>query len=335
LSKEAQKLAEEVKELARKLERLQARRAAEAGQQAAAAIDQSAQSAAADNVDQADEQAATAADLLEETRRQLQQQLEQAQQDLLREQLARLEQHVAGLIARQKNAIGEADRLAQFREKQDGKLTAPQEATLRGIAGEQRLLASETEQLGTSLEAAAAFTFSIERISQRMLAAADRLDAQDAGPAVKGAQEDALRGLLLLEEALKSDDSEPMPMEDEPPPEGEGQPPAGAVQNIAELKLVKLLQEEIQRQTAELEKLGQQNGKLTADQEQRLDELARDQGKLAEMVVNLIAKGEEKGEDALPALPEPAEKGAAQGDKKGAKPPSLDEELLKELEGKR
>ncbi|HUE72565.1 MAG TPA: hypothetical protein VMP01_16895 [Pirellulaceae bacterium] len=337
LSKEAQKLAEEVKELARKLERLQARRAAESGQQAAAAMDQSAQAAAADNADQADEQAATAQDLLEETKRQLQEQIKQAEQDLLREQLARLEQHVAGLIARQRNAIAETDRLAQLREQQSGSFTVPQEATLRGIAAEQRLLAEETQQLGTSLQAAAAFTFSIERISQRMLAAADQLDEQDTGVAVKAAQEGALQGLLLIQESLKSDDSggEPMPMEDEQPQGAGGQPPAGAVQNIAELKLVKLMQEEIQRQTAELEKLRLQSGELTAGQVQQLDELARDQGKLAEMIVNMIEAAEEKTEDGLPDLPEPAEKGGAKGDNKGGKPRSLDEELLKELKGKR
>jgi hypothetical protein len=336
LSKEAQKLAEEVKELARKLERLQARRAAESGQQAAAVMDQSAQAAAADNADQADEQAATAQDLLEETKRQLEQQIKQAQQDLLREQLARLEQHVAGLIARQKNAIAQTERIAQLREKQEGKLAAPQEATLRGIAAEQRLLADETQQLGKSLEAAAAFTFSIERISQRMLAAADLLDAQDTGPAVKAAQEGALRGLTLLQEALQSDDGgQPMPMGGEQPQGADGQPPAGGVQNIAELKLVKLMQEEIQRQTAELEKLRLQSGELTADQVQRLDELARDQGKLAEMIVTMIEAAQEKQEDGLPDLPGPAEKGGAKGDKQGEKPRSLDEELLKELEGKK
>ncbi len=336
LSKEAQKLAEEVKELARKLQRLQARRAAESGTQAATAMDQSAQAAADGDENQAQDQAATAQDLLEETKRQLQQQIQQAERDLVREQLARLEQHVAGLIARQKNVIQETDRMARLREQQSGQLTTPQEATLRGIAAEQRLLADESQQLAATLQAAAAFTFSIERIRERMLAAAERLDAQETGPAAKSPQEDALRGLLLLQEALKSDDgSEPMPPDEAPPPGGNGEAPAGGEQNLAELKLLKLLQEEIQRQTAELERLRSPGGALTSDQIQRLEELARDQGKLAEMVVDMIKAAAKKAEDALPDLPEPAEKGGARGDKRGEKPRTLDEELLKELEGKR
>ena len=336
LTPEAKKLAEEVKELARKLERLQARRASQSAGEAAAAMDQSAQAAAADNADQAAEQAATAQDLLEETKRQLQEQIQQAEQDLLREQLARLEQHVAGLIARQKNAIAETDRLTALRGQQQGQLSDPQEATLRGLAAEQRLLAEETKQLGTSLQSAAAFTFSIDRTSQRMLAAADRLDAQDTSAETKSAQEDALAGLMLLEQALKSDDDgEPMPMDDEPPEGGAGQPPPGGTQSIAELKLVKLMQEEIQRQTAELEKVRAASGQWTEDQARRLADLARDQGKLAEMVARMIEAAAEKPEDSLPDLPEPAEKGRSGGDSKRAKPRTLDEELLKELEGKR
>jgi hypothetical protein len=93
------------------------------------------------------------------------------------------------------------------------------------------------------------------------------------------------------------------------------------------------MQEEIRRQTAELEKLRSQTGQLDAQQMQRLEALAREQGKLADMVMDMIQAAAEKPEDSLPDLPMP-EKGPTKGDKK-KDAGSLDAELLKELEGKR
>jgi hypothetical protein len=335
LSQQAKKLAEEVRELSRKLERLQARRASESGEQAAAAMDQSADSAATDLHDESQDQAAAAQDLLEETKRQLEQQIKQAEQDLLREQLARLEQHIEGLIARQKNVVAETDRLEEFRRKQNGKFTDPQQATLHGIAGEERLLADESGQLATTVQAAAAFVLGLQGAQTQLDAAAQRLEAGETGAATKDHEEDALRRLTQLREALKPEETGA-----QPPPEDQQQPPgpeAGAppaIQNLAELKLLKLMQEEIQRQTAELEKVRSQTGQLDAQQTQRLEALAGEQGKLADMVMDLIQAATKKAEDSLPDMPMP-EKGPAKSDKKGDKAGSLDAELLKDLEGKR
>jgi hypothetical protein len=208
LSPQAKKLAEEVRELSRKLERLQARRAAEAGQQAAAAMDQSAQAAAADQQDEAQDQAAAAQDLLEETKRQLQQQIKQAEQDLLREQLARLEQQIEGLIARQKNVIAETQRLEAFRGRQNGALTDPQQATLRGIAGEERLLADESGQLATTMQAAEAFVLGW-KASKRSCRQPPRLDAGETGRRRASSKKMQLRRLTQLREALKPEEAAP------------------------------------------------------------------------------------------------------------------------------
>lgn len=337
LSPQAQKLAEEVRELARKLERLQARRAAETGSQAAAVMDQAAQAAAADQGAAAEEHAAAAQDLLEETRRQLQQQIEQAEQDLLREQLARFEQHLQGLIARQKNVIQETTRLEEFRGQQNGALSAAQQATLRGIAGEQRLLADESQRLGTTIQAAAAFVLGLDGARQHMLAAAERLDAGETGTAIKVIEEDALRRLTQLRDALKPDEGASQEPQDDvqQPPGQNGNAPALSIQNLAELKLLKLMQEEVQRQTAELEKIREQAGELNAEQLQRLEGLASEQGKLADMVLNMIQSAARRPDDSLPESLKSKEKQPAKGDNKNqAGSKSLDEELLKELEGK-
>ena len=336
LSHQAKKLAEEVRELSRKLERLQARRASETADQAAAAMDQSAQAAEGDQQDEAQDQAASAQDLLEETRRQLQQQIQQAEQDLLREQLVRLEQQIEGLIARQKNVIAETMRLEDFRGQQNGSLTDPQRATLRGIAGEERLLADETGQLGSTVQQAAAFVLGLEGVQAQLKAAAERLEAGETGAATKDLEEDALRRLMQVREALKPEESAPPePQDDQQQPPAAPNDAAAPTANLAELKLLKLMQEEIQRQTAELERLRLQAGQLDEQQTQRLEALAREQGKLANMVMDMIKTAAERPEDSLPDLPMPAETGGGKGDKKGEQRGTLDAELLKDLEGKR
>ena len=334
LSKQAEALAKQVEELSRKLERLQARRAAQAGEQAAAAMHESAAAAADQQLEDAQDQAAAAQDLLEETRRQLQQQIAQAQQDLLREQLARFEQHLEGLMVRQSNVLAETRRLQELRDKQEDRLTAPQQATLRGVAAEQRLLADESRQLQTSVQAAAAFVFAMEGAEQRMISAAQRLDAGETGVAVQSLEEEALSRLTQIRDALRTGEAE-APAADDPPPQEPGQsgdsaPPAA---NVAELKLLKLMQEAIAQQTAELEKLRQATGSLSADQMEQLELLAREQGKLADMVTNMIEAAAEADEL---FSNQPAEKEAGGGDERGkkspSKPMSLDEALLKELE---
>jgi hypothetical protein len=333
LQQPGEQLAQEVKELSRRLERLQARRAAEAGAQAGDALAQTGQAAAGADLAEVQRQADTAQDLLEETAQQLMQQIHQAEQDLLREQLARFEQHVQGLLARQQNILRETTRLEEFRPQQQGKLTLPQAATLRGIASEQRLLAEEARQLGTTIPAAKAFVFSLEGIEREMALAAGELQRGLTGPSAKEPQEAALARLGQLLEALQPEQSPPPQQDEQPPMAGEGQRPP-SLHSLAELKLLKLMQEEVARQTALLEEARQSNGQLTEAQMQRLQSLARQQGKLADMVLDMVNAAAEKPADELLELLERPENEGKAGDKKKEKQQSLEEALLRDLEPK-
>ena len=111
--------------------------------------------------------------------------------------------------------------------------------------------------------------------------------------------------------ALKSE--EPAAGEDMPPPNQEGNPPMGQPPGnlagaMAELKLLKLLQEEINRRTAELEESRAKDGQLSPAVEDELAALAREQGRLADMVYNLIEATAPRPEDDPDALPDPLPK---------------------------
>jgi hypothetical protein len=80
-------------------------------------------------------------------------------------------------------------------------------------------------------------------------------------------------------------------------------PPADATV-LAELKLLRLMQEEINRRTAEIE--AQRNaGGITPETEQELLELAAEQGRLAELMLNLSRPSVENPEENPARLPEP------------------------------
>ena len=296
LQRELEKLAQESQELGRRLERLQAARPANSLGQAAASSGGAAQAAAGGNAEQAQQQGADAHRRLEEAQQELAQAVAEAEQELLQEQLARVEQLVAGIAARQKNVVAEIDRLSA---------KEPTSAELRNLAAEEQLLADETSQLRPKLGAAEAFGFALDGASEQMRRAGGLLQRGETGPTVKSAAESALTRLNQILEALRPDDpkagGELTPGQQQPPAGSPGSNPSGAT---AELKLLHLLQEEINRRTVELEKSRASKGSLTAEEVAEQGALAREQGRLADMVLNLIDVAAERPEDNLDLIPE-------------------------------
>jgi hypothetical protein len=87
-----------------------------------------------------------------------------------------------------------------------------------------------------------------------------------------------------------------------------GQPPGDLAGAMAELKLLKLLQEEINCRTTELEESRATSGQHSPAEEDELAALAREQGRLADMVYDLIEATTPRPEDDPEALPEPLPK---------------------------
>ena len=340
LTPELKKLAEEIAELSRKLERLRAKRAAEAGNQAGNSLGQASAAAEAGNGDEAGQQSQKAKDLLDEARQELQQQIKQAQQDLQREELARMEQLLQGLVVRQKGVMAEIQRLEALRDKKSGQLSKPQQASLRQTAGEERSLADETAQVGQSLASAKAFQLTLDAAQREMLHTAAALDQGETNPAVMRSAAAALARLEQLLTVLKPDESEPM--EPQGPSEGNGGQNQGnqpTLQNLAELKLLKLMQEAINKRTAELDEVRRKTGQLTEEQLRELETIAQEQGQLADRVLEMIRAEAERPADDLGNLPIPGDKEAGEVDnKKGEKKPnsakqnSLENDLLRELD---
>ncbi len=93
---------------------------------------------------------------------------------------------------------------------------------------------------------------------------------------------------------------------------GQGtKPPGGGVHTLAELKLLRIMQDEVNRRTRELDATFGQPGKLSEEARQQYTALGEEQGRLANLLLDLIRPVEnpEDNPDSLPA-PEEAQGGA-------------------------
>jgi hypothetical protein len=317
-------LAEEVRQLSRRLERLTAEQAAQTLAEAASHADQSAAAAEQGDADKALAEAHSAERSLDQAQQQIEAAQRAAEQDLLSEQLARFEQEIAGLIRRQQSLTETTDELEKARLQQEGRRTRAQAATVGTLAREQRSVATETGDLAGQVAEAQAFVLALRGVVREMERAAQGLARDDTGRGTQQAERNALLRLQQLREALKRD--RPSGGDDQDSKagnQGPQQPPGDAIQRLAELKLLKLMQEEINRQTVELEESRLRNGKLTDDETATLKELAEEQGRLAQLLLDLSGPDDSRPEE------EPA--GPSSEPSKQEPKSKLDRELEKEL----
>lgn len=313
LSKEQQALAEQANRLARRLKRLQAEQAGDKTAQAGEQLGQSSESGEKDQGEKALEEAQQGEKQLADAQQQLEQDVRKAEQDLLREQIARLEQEIGGLVARQQGLLDRTHEIDMLKDA-EGHLAREPLQSLLALAREQRALGGETGAAADKLAESPTFELALRGATREMLHAAGSLDARDPGTPTQQAQTAALNRLNQLLAALKPAEKEPG---DEPENNAGGQgggnqndpPPAGRVQALAELKLLKLLQLEINRRTIELEEVRAKGKNLSDEQLAQLEELGREQGRLADLIAKLMRSPDaalpEDDPDSLPKLERP------------------------------
>ena len=303
LSREQAELQQETEQMARRLERLLADQAGETTRQAAGQMGQAGQCAGQGNCQGACRAAEAAQEALRQARRQLAARRQQAQAELAMEQLVRLEDDLKHFRRRQQNILEETQRYAGLRVR--GEVTRAQLAGLRGLSRQQGSLRTETVQMGDKLACAGAFQLTLSRAGQSMGRAAALLNRRQTGPATQEAEEDALGRLDLLLEALKKEQASGAAQ-----PGGAGGGKAGqggnprAVQMLTELKLLKLLQEDVNLRTAELQKAVEAAEPLTDGQRRRYAALSEEQGQLGGLITQLLHVEREAPEDDPAGLPD-------------------------------
>jgi hypothetical protein len=347
-----QRLAESAERLARRLQRLTARQSGETVEQAAGKMHQAAGAGNGGEAAGAAKQADAAHDDLRRAEQQLEKRKRQAEIELAVQRLAQMEESILGLQKRQTSALEETVRLETLRQRNDG-LGDAAIVSLRNLLETQRNLENETRRMKSAAGENTAFGLVLARAAAQMAEAAALLDRQNTSPDTQQHQQTALTRLAQLLEAIKPSEKQQGTTGSAGAGQG-GQPQAGQggpVRALAELKLLKLLQQDLNSQTRRLERklaeLEPGDAAARARLEGEYVELSRQQGELADMILGLlppvVADPEEAAELKLdrpqpeqpgglePVDPDPLETGPTDDDAPPVPPqdPSGDETSVK------
>ncbi len=297
LSRQEEQLKEEAERISRQLERLSAPDAAEKTKLAADKMDQAKKSGEKGQGKKAGEDAEAAKKDLQDAKQRLAEKRRQAEVDMATEQLARLADTITAIRKRQQGAVDETRRLADLVETQ-GQLSPAQEASLADLARLQWSLEEETTGVARRLMNAEVFQLALSGAAREMARSAGFLERRRMGVDTQTAQLNALARLDQLLEALK-----PEIREEEGGQGGAGgggkppSSPAEAIKALAQLKLIKLMQDDVNSRTREMEESFGSLDDLADEDVERYLELSQEQGHLAELILGLIAPGEDPESD--------------------------------------
>ncbi|MCA9248047.1 MAG: hypothetical protein KDA42_13055 [Planctomycetales bacterium] len=290
LQRQQKEIQEQLERMSRRLQRLQAQRAGRSAQNAAEKLGAACEAcqggdgaAAADRAEAAEKDLEEAAQTLAETR-------QQAEADLANEQMARFEDALAGMIQLQQRLLDDTSEIAS-RISAD----TPDEVFPSGIddlSRAQLALGEQVAQQAQKMDQRPVFQLALEAASDVMKRAGNALARGVADEPTQAQQAEALQRLKQLLEAIAPDKN------DGANQEGEGQGGAGqggggqagnsGIQDIAQLKLVKLLQENLNRRFETLRKSLDQGDPGVEHLRDQQIRLADEQGRLADLVLDLV-----------------------------------------------
>ncbi len=318
LAREQERLEKKAEEMAKQLSRQREERGAQAMSQAAEQMREATrQMQQGQNGDENQEEAL---DRLQEAKEELERAKEDAEDELAREQLAKVADEIRRIKERQESLIAEAERiqreLLQKRPEEWrgllislGRLAEAQGVRDLGLGKELAGLA------GKKLDGAPVFARVLRKTSEAMEQAAQRLlehrdEAKDTGkaettPGKEAArfQQDALKRLTQLLDTLKqaqaaSQGGRPGGNQGQGGQGGGGGGGGGGdgIPPIAQLKLLRQMQVEVNQRTDEFRKQHPDPAKLDEKARTELQDIRREQQEIAELLEDFIQPGEPEGD---------------------------------------
>lgn len=298
LARQQDAVREQTQQIAKHLDDLASRGAAETVRRADQHMDRAAAAARNDASRLAALHAEQAREALEQAAAQLADERRQAEAERAVKQLAELRDALQKAIRRQQNVLEETRRLDQSRSAGTN-LTRLQAAGLADLAREQRSLQTETRTLAEALGAAEVFHTTLAAAAEDMGRAAAALERRQTDAAAQQAEQDALSRLGQLDAALTPEPPDADPDGSSGGQGGKGQLPSGeAIRDYAQLKLLRILQDDLNRRTRELDDRAAASP-ASEDVRRQAAELSQQQRRLAEMLLKL-ARPEESPQEKDP-----------------------------------
>jgi len=233
----------------------------------------------------------------------LQQQMEQQSKN---EQLFQIEQELKKMLAVQKDVLNKTQEIEKQRPGADQPLPRRAKLMVKQVFSEQLQLSDSTKAIVKKLEDAPVFQWVMTTAQSDMNEAAARLDKEDSGALTQEIQEDVIRKLGDLIEALRKERTKPQQQQ-----QGGGGGGGGGKQPLvpplAELKMLMIMQKQVNVQTKKIDddvSKARKEGKtdLTKDQRDKLRRAAVKEGEISR-ITNKIA--DELGSGGQGAQPVP------------------------------
>jgi hypothetical protein len=297
LARQEKELQQEAARIAQQLRRLRADKAGKTSASAAGRMGQAGQQLQQADGEQAEAEQQRVLEDLQKAQQEVAQARREAEAQLAMEQLARIADTLAALHTRQTGLTSESGRMEK--ELQDkGSWTRSLLASLRSAIETQQTVRSDTEKAREVLTSAPVFALTLTRAMSNMDRAAQLLNDRNAGDETQIAQQAAADRFAQLLDALKNDPSQQGDQSegDSGGGGGGGQPggqPRDGIPPLAQLKMLRSLQIEINERTRELHDAREKQKALSPVQEKELESLSGEQGTLAELVRNLMQPDDE------------------------------------------
>jgi len=287
LARRQEELRQQAQQLKRRLERLLAEEAASAVGQATGLMDQGCRAGKADDRQGASQRAKEAEKALNDASRLLGAKRFEIEAQLAMEQQAQLQDTIKHLHRQEKRIAAETREFAGM--ERGGPLTRTQISSLLELAHQQELLRDETNRVMQSLEPANLFRMALSVVVGEMGRASALLQRQQTGPTTQAAEQNVIDRLNLLLSAMEAEKPGETANEDDPNKAGKANADSGrgGVLPLAQLKLLKLLQEDLNLRTQQLNQT-EVAGKLTEELRGQYARLSEEQGRLAELTFQLL-----------------------------------------------
>jgi hypothetical protein len=294
LRKQQNRLAESTEDAARELQRLGTDASADSLRQAGSQMSEAEEQLQKGRPASAETRQKQAINELKRAASGLNQSKQKAGEQLARQGLVRVADQLEGLAARQKSVVDETKRLDSERVQQ-GRLTRGQVRTLQSLADIERQTRDETSRIANELQNADVYQWVLRRGAGAMQESADRLATQNTDAKTVTLETEAWSRLRELAQLLKPDAASAGEEAKQQQKSGKNASPSGGenegVPMLAQLKLLKSLEQDLERRTQELDRQRQEKSDpARAESEAAVSRLAAEQSELAALIRQFVEK---------------------------------------------
>ncbi|HXY32920.1 MAG TPA: hypothetical protein VEI07_01755, partial [Planctomycetaceae bacterium] len=295
LRKEQTRLREGTEDVARELRRLGTDESSASAGAAAAHMAQAEQQLEQRPTSDTQGEQSQAVEQLNRAQAALRQAKREAASQLAQQSAVKIADEIAGLVARQKNVVDETKRLDGERAQQS-QWTRGQLRSVQTIADTERQLQDETGRIADRLQAAEAYAFVLKRGAEEIQAAADRLGQRLTDAKTVSLESEAWSRLRNVVQALKAEARSRAAQQQDPKSASNAEAERGQnsetnVPAVAQLHLLKIVQQDLLRRTGELDRQRKDTTQAPANEgNEELQRLTREQGDLAALIERLAAQ---------------------------------------------